>query len=250
VDELPQMDRGAKVILVKEGGAEMAQVPWNSPGEQGIEEEVQASLEADLSASLRFRGRARGDDASAFRAYFEVPGRRRFELERIFGARFAGAAVESERFSDLRDRSRPVEFEVAVKAPGFVARAPEGEVIQVLDDFFETARKYAAAGSLEERRHDLLLGPPWQSKLRVVYLLPPGFRVRSVPQDREVSGRFGSLAVRYRRSEEGGRQAVTLERTFETTANRVLKADYAEFRELSTALARLKDERIVMERVP
>src|SRR6185503_8817225 len=114
-------------------------------------------------------------------------------------------------------------------------------------DFFETARKYAGAGSLEERRQDLLLRPPWRSRLRVVYLLPQGFRVRSVPQDREVSGRFGSLAVRYRRSEESGRQAVTMERTFETTANRVLKADYAEFRELSTALARLKDERIVME---
>jgi len=248
VDELPGMDRGAKVVIVREAGAEVVQVPYNRPEEMDLDEEVQVSIEPDRSAILRVRVRARGDTAAHFRSYFEVAGRRRVELEKVYGSRFAGAGVEAETFSDLADRSRPVEFQVTLKAPEFVRRAPEGEVLPPLDDFFENARGFGSLGSLEERRYDLILGPPERNRLRTVYILPAGYRVRSLPEARETSGRFGRLRVAYEEAEEGGRKRVVVDRTIETTAPRVARADYAEFRALAAQAARLRDEKILVEK--
>jgi tetratricopeptide (TPR) repeat protein len=250
VDELPAMDRGAKVLVVREEGSGLSQVGWNRPEELEMVEEVQASLAADHSAQLKVRARARGDFAAHLRSFFEVPGRRRIELEKIYGARFAGSKVEGEEFSDLKDRSKPVEFQVSVRAPSFVAPSGEGEVVAGLDDFFETSQGFGRLAGLEARREDLVLGPPRRNELRAVYLLPMGYRVRSLPAASEVSGRFGKLTVRYQEGTEDGRARVVMTRVIETTAPRVQKADYPEFRELASAVARLRDEKLVIEKSP
>jgi tetratricopeptide (TPR) repeat protein/transglutaminase-like putative cysteine protease len=247
VDELPAMDRGAKVLVVKDGGGEIVQVPWNSPEEIGAEEEVQADIAEDGSATVEVRLRARGDSAAEIRQFFEVAGRRRRELEKIYGARFAGSSVTGERFSDLADRSKPVEFQVTLRVPALLQSASEGRVLPVLDDFFETARELGTFGSLETRRHELVLGPPHQSKLAVTQLLPPGLSARSLPADREISGRFGLFSLKHEKSREGGREKVVTRRIIQTTAPRVSLADYPEFRELAAAAARLKDEKLVIE---
>jgi tetratricopeptide (TPR) repeat protein len=249
VDEVPSMDQGAKVLVVREDGGTIERVPWNRPEELGIEQEIVVAVDADRGASIEDRVRVRGDFAAEVRSYFEVPGQRRTELERIYGARFAGATVKSEEFSDLADRSKPVEFRVTVRAPQFVSPSAEGDSFPALDDFFGIARDFAERGVLEERRHDLLLGAPRRSALSVVYLLPPGAKARSIPPaEREVSGRFGRLSVRWERTTVDGREAVKAVRILETTAPRVARDDYSEFRELAAALARLKDEKVVIEK--
>ncbi len=192
------------------------------------------------------RLRARGDPAAEIRGFFEVAGRRRRELEKIYGARFAGATVEGEQFSDLADRSRPVELQVSLRIPALLQTATEGRVLPSLDDFFETARELGGLASLETRRHDLVLGPPRRSRLSVVFLLPAGSSARELPAAREISGRFGRFSLRHERSREGGREKVVATRVIEITAPRVSRTDYPEFRELAAAVARLKDEKMVV----
>ena len=248
VDELPGMDRGAQVLIVGEGMGQIERVAWNRPEESLMDEELQVSIEPDGSAKLSLRARARGDLAAHVRALFEVPGRRRVELERMLGARFAGAVVEKESFSDLADRSKPVEFEAAFRVPAFTSRAPEGEVVPPIEDFFGIARQIGHLGGLDERRHDLILGSPARSALRAVFHLPPGSRTKSAPADREIAGRFGRLSLKHERGRDGDRATLTVNLLLETTAPRVARADYAEFRRLAAAVARLKDEKMVLEK--
>ncbi len=250
VDELPGMDRGAQVLIVGEEQGRVERVPWNRSEETRMDEELQVSIEPDGSAKLSLRARARGDLAAHLRALFEVPGRRRVELERMLGARFAGAVVEKESFSDLSDRSKPVEFEAAFRVPAFTSRAPEGEVVPPVEDFFGIARQIGHLGGLDERRHDLILGSPARSSLRAVFHLPPGSRAKSVPADREIAGRFGRFSLKHERGREGDRATLAVSLLLETTAPRVARADYAEFRKLAAAVARLKDEKMILEKAP
>jgi len=249
LNEVPAMDRGARVLVVEKGDGQILQVPWNRPEELGLEEEVQAAIEKDRSARLQVRNRARGDYAAQIRSYFEVPGQRKTKLERMFGALFAGAAIEEEHFSDLANRSIPVEFQVSLRAPSFVSSTPEGEVIPVLDDFFQMARQFAELGDLEKRRFDLILGAPSRSALSVVYLLPEGYRIRALPESQVLSGRFGKLSLEFRQEDRDGRKIAVMKRVIEITAPRVSLADYPEFRELAATLARLQTEKIVIEKI-
>jgi hypothetical protein len=242
------MDRGARVLVVGEGtGSSLETVPWNRPEELGIEEEIQVSLNGDRSALVAVRHRCRGDYAAEVRAFFEVEGQRQKELERIYGGRLPGASVQSLDFPDLQDRSKPAGFRIEIRSSPFAAQSPEGEVLPVLDDFFETARQVMDLGILETRRHDLILGSPRRSSLKVLYVLPAGTQARSVPADREVSGRFGRLSVHWSQGTLGDRRTVVLERLIETTASRISGEDYPRFRELTAALGRLKDDKIVID---
>jgi hypothetical protein len=91
----------------------------------------------------------------------------------------------------------------------------------------------------------VLLGSPRSSSLRTVYILPEGFKVKSLPPAHDLQSRFGRLKVAY---EEDGPHKIVAHRLIEVTSPRVSLADYAEFRELAASVGRLADEKIVLDR--
>ena len=246
--ELPAMDRGARVLVVKPPRGAVQSIPWNSTTELSMEEEIQAVLEPSGAAILDVRGQARGDFAASLRSLFEVSGRRKVELEKIYGARFQGASVESEEFSDLLDRAKPVDFRFRLRVPQLVAKSPEGEALPVIDDLFGSLEDFGAFGTLEERKHDLLLGNPRRHALTATFRLPAGFRVAALPPERSFSRKAGRLSVRYESKQSPDGAVVTMRREMETTEPRVVRADYGEFRDLASGAARLRDDKVLIER--
>ena len=91
----------------------------------------------------------------------------------------------------------------------------------------------------------MLLGPPRSSRLKTVYVLPPGLKVKSLPAPHRIESRFGKLIVTYKNESP---ERLVVERTIEVTSHRVAVSDYAELRELAGAVGRLEDEKIVLER--
>jgi len=245
MEELPSMDRGAKVLVVKEDGGTIQQIPWNEPAELSLFEENNFTLRPDLGASLEVRAKAKGDFAVYVRESFEIAAQRKTNLERVFGRRFAASAVKAENFSNLSKLEEPVSFSVNVEVPRLVNEAPEGLTVKAPEDFFGTGRSLSNIGSLEKRSYDVLLGNPRSSFLRTTYALPDGLKFKSVPPVHEVQSRFGRLKVTYR--EDGPRRLVA-ERLIEVTSSRVAVGDYAEFREFAASVNRLEDEKIILER--
>ena len=244
LEELPSMDRGARVLVVEESDATIHRIPWNGPEDLGVEEDWSAIVADDGSANVTLRLRAQGDYGVFLRSNFEVVGRRKDELEQALSRRFAGATVTEQSFSDLADLDTPVSMTVRFHIPRFVVDSPEGPTIALPDDFFGSTRTLGGLSGLEERRFDLLLGNPRRSILRVSIELPSALEVRSLPEKRDLSARFGRFLLRWTPEES----RIRFERRLELTASRVPVADYASFRELAASVERLRDEKILLKR--
>lgn len=245
LDELPSMDRGARVLIVKPDGGELDTVEWNRPEDFFSLEETTIEIDEDLSASYNTRLRLAGDYAVFARELFEIKARRKTELERIFSRRFAACTVEDNEFSAVDNLNTPVSFAVDLKIPRFVVESPEGLALRPEKDFFSTSAQLASLGGLEERQFDVVLGNPRRSQLKTVYHLPKGLQVKSLPKTQDMQNSFGRLHIEYRTDGEG---RVIVDRTIEVTEPRVPTSSYALFREFAAALKRLDDARILLER--
>ncbi len=243
VTELPGSDRGARVLVVRPDGGSLETIPWNDPESIALDERMEVTINPDRSASIETRVALRGDYAAAVRSFFEIEGQRRRNLERLFGGRYPGLEINDFTFSDLSDLSVPVELRVSLRAPDFLQSAAEGLSLRPVDDFFESNRRFQGLATLDERELDVLIGTPRRCRLEVVYRLPGGYRVKSLPAAQSIEDRFGRLAVSYRDSA----QEVVLTRLLETTSPRVDVEDYPEFRELTSALERLRREKVIVD---
>jgi hypothetical protein len=246
IEELPSMDRGAKVLVVTDERGVLQQIPWNQPGEFSHSEETTIQLRPDLSAELQIRANSRGAYAASIRRTFEIVAQRKTDLEKVYGQRFAGASVRDQSFSELAQPDEPVTFAVTVVAPRFLQEAPEGLAVPAPEDFFQTGKALANVGSLETRNHDVVLGSPRRSTLRTIYVLPEGFQVKSLPPDVDLKTRFGRLQVTQRKEEDSRR--IVVERVLELSVPRIALADYAAFREFAARVNRIEDEVVLLER--
>ncbi len=244
IEDLPAMDRGAEVLIVREDGALRPQIPWNAPSDLAIDEQWDVRLEPDDSAAVTVRLRVNGGFAVALRRSFEIEARRRETLDRILGARYAGATVTEESFSDLRNLDQPVTMSVTFRVPKFAAPSPEGLTLAIPDDFYRSVTALSTIGALEERQTDVILSTPRRSSLRVEFHLPDVARVKSTPRRRDVTTRFGRLLVEVSTESPGN---VVVERLVELTAPRVPVAQYQSFRELTTSIDLAAKEKVVLE---
>jgi hypothetical protein len=120
-----------------------------------------------------------------------------------------------------------------------VARGADGNpteidlAVTVRDADF--SRTYAR---LSERKEDLVIAYPWQHDEELVFQLPPGWEVASVPSSRAAESSFGrfELGVTVDRPGE-----VRVRSFLDVTRHRIAPDDYARFRgflsEIDAALA-------------
>ena len=106
--------------------------------------------------------------------------------------------------------------------------------------FGSTTGYVEAYASLSARKQDLDLGGPRDARFRYRYALPPGWRVRELPEPAQVAGPLGGFEVRYR--EEAG--AVVAEGQVLLPARRVSPREYPAFRDLMVQLDRAMGRQI------
>ena len=226
---LPDMDRGARVLVVEDGKAVLRDVPWGTPEANGSRTEYDVFLKPGGSAEIRITLKPVGGAAVAFRDRFaSQKGLRRKRLEDRFAPLFGKVALKDMRFSDLDDLAVPVKIQVTLEVDSFL-RAEDGR------NFLKYAfRRHGLSGLVmaRARRFDLLLGPPRMESTRIRYRFPPGIRVGALPADRDFEGPHGTFSVRTTRTEDG----VAIERKVRMTATRVPGDAYAMFQKFVQAL--------------
>ena len=244
-EELPSMDRGAQVLIVRDDGRLVQQIPWNKPGDLSVDEEWSIRLAEDGSAEIKLSLKARGDFAVYLRRSFEIAAQRRIVLEKTLGRKFAGAEIISEKFSNLSDLDENVTMDIHFKAPRFANSSDQELTLSITDDFFGSVRNLGIMGALEKRETDVVLGNPRRSRLQLIFHLPSGVQLKSAPESSDINTRFGRFRLEVDSSRPGELQ---IERLFELKKNRVPLSEYTEFRQLSANIDQLTNEKIILRK--
>jgi hypothetical protein len=137
-----------------------------------------------------------------------------------------------------------LESDVSVRFSFSQQRAAErdGERLRLLP-FGPGLRRAEALAPLSTRRHDLVLGPPAETRLAYRYALPPGHAVSRLPARVRLEGPAVGFEVSYRVE---GRELVA-ETRFTTREGTVQAADYPAFRAVLEQADRALSEEVWIE---
>ncbi len=236
--DLPGEDRGATVLVVNpDGPPRFGTIPEARPDQNRLDADLELSLAADGSASVHGGWRVTGMEAPGYRRSYGVEEGRRALLEQSMSQLFPGSRVESVTTSDLARIEDDVDIRFTLAVPR--CAQPDGPGLR-FTPFGSTTGYVESYASLSARKHDLDLGGPRDTRFRYRYTLPPGWRVRELPEPVQADGPLGGFAVGYR--EEPG--AIVAEGHVLLPARRVSPRDYAAFRVLMVQVDRAFARRI------
>lgn len=241
VDTLPEMDRGATVLVIEEDGGRVAEVPWGTADENRRTVRARVTIEAEGAAEAEVEVRPTGLEAVLDRAVYSAEHRRTEAIEQDWGRRFGASRVVDEEFSDLEDIDAPVVYRYRIRVPSFARRRGDGTSFPASPFPLDLSKNCP----LPARKHDLLLSAPRSYDLEVRYTLPEGMRPLALPApleaDTTVARAMASYAV------DG--DDLVLRRRVSVKIPRVAPADYPAYRELCQDLDRWEDQEVVLERM-
>lgn len=228
-DTLPEMDQGAKVLVVDQGKAELRPVPWTDPEHNLQQRTWTVDLAADGSAKLRQDERPLGDEAVELRSTLATePARLREHVERDLVQRFGKVTLGDVTPSPTTDPEAPVTLAVTATLPELGQQSPSGwQLPSSWDD-----GDLLALTADSERAAPLLLGVPSGVHDALRYNLPTGFRAGELPADVDLQAPFGNFTMKWRRDGD----AVTVDRRLQLTAPRIEPAQHRAFRDFVAAL--------------
>ncbi len=232
VDTLPDMDRGARVLVVREGKGTIKDIPWTDPLDNRNEVVYRVRLAEDGSAEIERIHRPHRNFAPPIRMRFgnEV-GKRRQHLSDTLGNLFGKVEILDFEFSNLANLDEEVEYRVRFKVENFAAVDDRGMRVKAAFRPRNLVRLTAAA----ERRMDLLLTTPSSYDLTIEYLAPEGWKWADAPKDRELE-RKGIGASALSVSLDG--RKLTVKRMTVLASQRIPSASWSEFQELAREIDR------------
>ncbi len=241
MDTLPEMDRGATVMVVEEDGGRIAEVPWGTAEENRRTVRARVTIAADGSAEAEVEVEPIGLEGAMDRAVYAAENRRTEAIEQQWGGRFGACRVVDEDFSDLEDVNVPVTYRYRIQVPAYARKRGEGASFPASPFPLSLSEDCP----LPARTHDLLLSAPKSSELEVRYALPEGLRPSSLPSPLVVETPIGTANASY---EVDGAELV-MRRSVSVKAPRVAPADYPAWRGLCQELDRWEDQDVVLERM-
>jgi tetratricopeptide (TPR) repeat protein len=245
LQNVPTMDRGARVLVVKPEGAEVVQIPWNKPEDFAFNQDFEVALQPNGSADFTGKATFAGDFSVMARGMFSVEGQRKIELSKILGNSLGKHEIQEATFPDLKDISSPT-VDVGLKVHVDKLGQVDGSKMTVGARFvqlFPMSMFFAQLASLKEREHDMVLLNPISFTEKATYVVPAGWTVSKLPDSKNVEASF----ARYTISVEAKDGRIRYERTLQLTKNRIPKEQYAEFRSLVSKVNASLTEKIVLE---
>jgi tetratricopeptide (TPR) repeat protein len=245
---LPTMDYGATVLIVRPERGELKTVKWPDPlKENGLKEAHRVEIKPDGGAAIETTLEPNGYYSVILREHLQNPGKRREQLEQLYGAHFAGATVTDESFTDLRNLDEPVKVRFKMEVPKFVKQAAGGlaleEVPSVLFERLYT-EKMGDLATKSERKHDVVLSVPSGVEETIEYTLPEDQTLNHTPPGTEIDGEFGTYVKRY---ELNGR-TLKVTRRLSVKAQRIPVSKYEEWRAFTNKIDRAEEERATMNK--
>lgn len=225
-DTIPEMDQGARVLVVRGPSGELRDVPWVDATLNVDDRTIRVALDPDGSGRATLVATPGRNQAVPFREFLaNEPARREENVERLLSRSFGGVKVDELDAGQPEDLTRPVRLDVGFEGEDLAARQGAGLALKPVFDTSPLQRFTPAA----TRERPLLLGVP-ESEHRIVrYQLPDGWAPTDLPAPVELDARFGRYALRW--SFDDG--VLTVERTRSIALPRIEAAEYPDFREFA-----------------
>ena len=229
--ELPSQDQGVTVLRVGPRGATLTETPVLPSSQNRAVRRWSAVLDATGEARVTERLTITGQAAPEWREHYQTPGERPERYAKVWSGRYPGATLLSVEMPGIEDRNQPVTVEATASVPRLgqvVARGADGAVsafdlaVNVRDADF--SRTYAR---LSERKEDLIIAYPWQHDEELVFQLPPGWEVASLPRSFATESSFGKFQLEIATERPG---EVRVRSLLDVSRHRIAPADYARFR--------------------
>ena len=228
-DTLPEMDVGARVLVVEPAGAALLDVPFTTPESNGERVDFQIELAVDGSAKVTMTQAPFGAVAVATRHdLVGAPAAMREQLERSLLRRFGPCRIADVKASKGDDLAAPVAVQVQFQADEIARRRGKDLVLRTGFDCSWLQQLSASP----ERHAALLLGAPRSQHDRLLVSAPPSMRALSLPTPSKLEYAFGSYRLDWR--QEG--DAVVIERQLHINLARVAPQDYEAFRAFVAAV--------------
>jgi transglutaminase-like putative cysteine protease len=239
-------------VIGTPGGEELQKTPAFDPAANKIRLDSAAELDAqgNLSGTLTISGLGVAEQRLRREMVHASTARdRQAWFEEVVSRLGPGASVEKVRvdYARLQDVKAPVRFEVRYRVPGYALLAGSTLVFSPPASRHPIAQPslapYLYAADDDARTQAVQLGAPRMMDVLETLALPAGFRVASLPKDRNLDGKAASLATH---SEVKGGKLVT---TYRLTVKRreVPVDDYANFRDVVREAKALPEDPVVLE---
>lgn len=240
-DTTPDMDLGARVLVVKGPQGELLDVPWPTAADNAAFEELTIQLNENGDARVTSVERPRLNQAVPVRASLgNEPAKRQEKLERRLSQIFGKVTVRNVETSDLLDTARPVEVRAEFDAPAFASPQDGGLALKGALQ----ARSLLPLARTPERQYALLLGTPRSEHSVVRYRLPAGWQPVNLPPPTRLQTTFGTFEMSW--SFADGELRVERQRAL--TTNRVEPPEYADFREFATQSEQADSQSVVIRK--
>ncbi len=238
-DTIPEMDRGAKVLVVRGDRGDIKQIDWGRPAENASEIDYQIQLDASGSALIEYRQEPRGSQAIGLRELLSnEAGQRRERLEQLLSRVFGDIEILDLESSDALDLNQALQLQLRMQCSDFAARQGDGLAIKSR----LTGSAMQSLTSDRERQDALLLGPPSSSRERARYRLPDGYTPLDLPEPIDLDTRFGSFKLSWTYAEG----LLTVERALSWKLPRIESQEYAEFREYASRVDAADQQLVVV----
>lgn len=246
LDVLPDADRGAKVVVVRDDGVELMRIPFPEASANEMGDFTTVDLRDPSGARVRLVQRPKGRWDPAVRSLFGGDDAARDEaVESVLSRRFGGLVMAPlAQHGDYEDLATPVSVTMEAR-PESLGR-PAGSALE-FPASFAPHNLLASLATETERTTDLLMGMPWSSRREIVYLFPVASKVETLPQPSEQSTVHGSYRREVQTEVTGEALRVVISEWFAMKTHRVPAKDYVEFRSFIKTVDRLQKETLTVE---
>jgi tetratricopeptide (TPR) repeat protein len=228
-DFLPRDDRGRVCYVADDKSIRLVRTPLMRPDDNFIEQTTHVRIGADGTSQCERTATYRGAAALAQRdAWLEQPAgeRRRLIAAELLEANgkthFGQLDLDETR---LRDLDAPVSARIVFDIPGQFSGDTEREGSMTDSKVWA---KLLAIPLDYDRESALELGSPFESRHRIVFHIPPGWRLDSSPRDRTITSKWGTFTLTTRKG--GDRRELDVELHTRLELTRVEPADFEGFR--------------------
>lgn len=239
-DLLPEADRSAEVVVVKDGKAERQTTKGFDAEESHMAIELGGRLEADGNVSARMTATGTGFHAPALRGLFETAADRKKNAEEWVGGTFGKSTIGEPTVEGLSDVLSSVKLEVNSVIEGIASVGQDGITVKMVPQGGANAQLVAKAA----RRFDLLLPPPDVQSTVMRLELPEGTAVARKPEPVKIETEFGRFLLEGR--VDGKKLIITRELSIKVP--RITPTQYPAFREFMQTIDRADGEVIILRK--
>jgi transglutaminase-like putative cysteine protease len=244
--DIPDGDRGAQALVVREGAGHFETIPSYRPVENGADMMSTIDVGDDGSANVHSDMTWRGATGQAWRATIRgiSPDKRAQVAQGIAQSMSVGAKVTDFALPDGTIKEGPFKMGLVVSAPNWAKKTGSLMLLPVSAISMQGERKNPF---VEERRTWPVVNKETsQTTVTTVIKIPTGWNIEDVPANIDVAGPLQEFHRAILRAADG--RSVTVKETTTERDGSIPPGDYDKIRSYYDSCLKVADDQIVLKR--